>query len=154
MNDFRNDKRFVSDARQMIDHHVSAALPTNGPVEDGLDVHSVLIDVGSSISVRFHHWFLDPCAACPVSYSLAVVGGTIHRAQFAFGHRDEYGRLKYNDTDKHYGRFESFPDSPSEWAHFMTREYTIRHDSEQATPSLADQPPLRGYMRRSSAGGR
>lgn len=138
----------------MIGRHISESLPRNGSVEDGLDIHSVIIEVGSSISVRFHQWFLNPCGVSPVCYSLAAVGDNIHRVQFAFGHPDENGRLKYDYTDKHHGRFESFPDSPAKWAHFLSRDYAVIPANEQAESHSINHVPLGRYLRRRTRRGR
>ena len=152
--DFRSDERFYCDARQMLEFYISRELPDCCRVGDGLELHSVRVDAGVSMNVRFHHWLLDPNVACPASYLLSAVAPTVHRVDFACGHADDHGRFKYKYDDEHCGRYGGFPERADDWALYISRYYGVASETVRAGVSSVDQPPLSRYMKNHQRRGR
>ncbi|MCR9200182.1 MAG: hypothetical protein NXI04_16225 [Planctomycetaceae bacterium] len=138
--DFTDDDQFWRDAREMIERCVTRAVSIDGPVADGLDLHSVLFEAGVSICIRFHHHFLDPVGVCPLGYTLSAVGNRLHRVEFACGHPNELGGLRCSYPDRYRGRYESFPDAPHQWAVFRTWDVAVSDAAPEMGLSRAKMP--------------
>ncbi len=126
--DLREDRIFTMFASALHDAAISSCLfRSQTPTLDGFDIHSVGIEFGFRLTVRFQLYFFTATlghSVSPAEYSLSRgASGEAHTATYGCGLRNELGDFWYPRTDKYNGRNDPFPCESRDWAFFVSRHY-------------------------------